>query len=69
MNCPKCNATEYGVIKTIRFPDYDLREIYCKNKNCNNIYWQKLEKISYMEFKLLRSVSINKVGNGAETKS
>jgi hypothetical protein len=69
LNCPKCGASEYGVIKTTRFRDYDLREVYCKNKNCNHIYWQKIEKINYMEFRLLRSVTIEKVEDGTEVQS
>ncbi|MEM4626450.1 MAG: hypothetical protein QXF70_03440 [Candidatus Bilamarchaeaceae archaeon] len=54
MICPKCNGDESGVIRTIRGENYDLREVYCKNKKCNHIFYQKIEKISYIEFKLLK---------------
>jgi len=56
MICPKCGDTEHGIIRTIRGFEFDLREVYCKNKKCNHIYYQKIEKITYIEFKLLKQV-------------
>jgi len=56
MNCPKCGDTEHGVIRTIRGADFDLREAYCKNQRCSHVFYQKIERISSIEFNMLKTI-------------
>ena len=47
MECPKCNHDRLLIARTYRYPDYDLREVYCED--CYSHYYTKTELTSDLQ--------------------
>jgi len=48
MECPKCKHDRLIVARTYRYPDYDLREVYCED--CYQHYYTKTELTNDLQF-------------------